>query len=102
MEYLVVKFDRSRRVVIDGSPFGSTNTVIQIEAGTHTITLAPPADFSPPTPLTVVIVDTSVITPLTVSFTPAPTAPTPATPAAPKPATPAPAKSATPPPPKPA
>ena len=71
MEYLVVEFDRSRRVVIDGSPFGLTNTVIQVEAGTHTVTLAPPADFSPAT-LTVVVVETSALAPLTVAFGPAP------------------------------
>ena len=80
MEYLVVKFDRSRRVVIDGSPFGLTNTVIQIEAGTHTVTLAPPADFSPAT-LTVVAVETSALAPLTVAFSPAPA---PAAPPAPR------------------
>ena len=71
MEYLVVRFDRSRRVVIDGSPFGLTNAIIQVEAGTHTVTLAPPADFAPAT-LTVVIVETSALAPLTVAFSPVP------------------------------
>ena len=67
MEYLVVKFDRSRRVVIDGSPFGLTNTVIQIEAGTHTVTLEPPPDVSP-LAQTVLIENTSPLAPLTVTF----------------------------------
>ena len=88
MEYLVVKFERSRRVVIDGNPFGLTNTVIQIEAGTHTVTLAPPADFAPATQA-VVVVDTSALAPMTVTFSPAPAAP-PAT-ASPAPTPPAPA-----------
>ena len=79
MEYLVVKFERSRRVVINGNPFGLTNTVIQIEAGTHTVTLAPPADFSPATQA-VVVVDTSALAPLTVTFIPAPAPPAPPAP----------------------
>jgi hypothetical protein len=96
MEYLVVKFERSRRVVINGNPFGLTNTLIQIEAGTHTVTLAPPADFSPAT-LAVVVVDTSALAPLTVTFSPAPAPaapPAPASPAGPAPAPSAPASPA--------
>ena len=73
MEYLVVRFgapsDR-RAVLIDGNPnpFGQTNELIQIEAGTHTITLVPPPDFSPPTQ-TVVVTGTSELAPCTVTFT---------------------------------
>ena len=67
MEYLLVNFERSRRVPINGNPFGFTNTVIQIEAGTHTVTLEPPPDFSP-LAQTVLIVNTSPLAPLTVTF----------------------------------
>jgi hypothetical protein len=67
VEYLLVTFDRVRRVTVDDSPFGWTNTVIQIEAGTHTITLAAPPDFSPLTQ-TVVIANTSALDPLKVTF----------------------------------
>ncbi len=67
MEYLLVKFELSRRVLIDGNPFGFTNTIIQIDAGTHTITLEPPPDFSPLTQ-TVLIANTSPLDPLTVTF----------------------------------
>jgi PEGA domain-containing protein len=95
MEYLVVKFERSRRVVINGNPFGLTNTLIQIEAGTHTVTLAPPADFSPAT-LAVVVVDTSALAPLTVTFNPAPAPAAPPAPASLAPAPPAPAPPARP------
>ena len=70
MEYLVVRFgvptDR-RGVLVNGNPFGQTNTLIQIEAGTHTIALVPPPDFSPPSQ-TVVIADTSELAPFTVTF----------------------------------
>ena len=93
MEYLVVKFERSRRVMINGNPFGLTNTVIQIEAGTHTVTLARPADFSPATQA-VVVVDTSALAPMTVTFSPAPASPASSPPARPAPAPPAPRKPA--------
>ena len=70
MEYLVVRFGAPtvrRGVLVNGNPFGQTNTLIPIDAGTHTITLVPPPDFSPPTQ-TVVIADTSELAPLTVTF----------------------------------
>jgi hypothetical protein len=88
MEYLVVKFERSRGVMINGNPFGLTNTIIQVEAGTHTVTLAPPIDFSPAT-LNVVVVETSALAPLTVSFSPAPAPARPAPGAPPAPGKPA-------------
>ena len=67
MEYLVVKFESSRRVLVNDNPFGLTNTVIQIEAGTHTVMLVPPLDFSP-VAQTVLIENTSPLDPLTVTF----------------------------------
>ena len=71
MEYLVVRFgaqsDR-RGVLVNGNPFGQTNTLIQIDAGTHTITLVPPPNFAPPTQ-TVVVTGTSELAPCTVTFT---------------------------------
>ena len=71
MEYLVVRFgaqsDR-RGVLVNGNPFGQTNTLIQIEAGTHTIALVSPPDFAPPTQ-TVVVTGTSELAPCTVTFT---------------------------------
>lgn len=41
MEYLLVKFREKRDVFIDGNKRGSTNEVIELEAGTYTITLSP-------------------------------------------------------------
>ena len=70
MEYLVVRFGAAserRGVLVDDNPFGLTNTLIQVEAGTHTITLVPPPDFSPAAQ-TVVIADTSELAPFTVTF----------------------------------
>ena len=67
MEYLLVKFETSRRVLVNDNPFGLTNTVIQIEAGTHTVALVAPPDFSP-LAQTVLIANTSPLAPLTVTF----------------------------------
>ena len=47
MEYLKVNFSKDRGVLVDGNPSGRTNVVIEIEAGTYTISLAPPPDFAP-------------------------------------------------------
>ncbi len=47
MEYLIVLFPQSREVRVDGVPQGKTNVVLQLEAGVHDVTLAPPRDFSP-------------------------------------------------------
>ena len=67
MEYLLVKFERSRRVLINGNPFGFTNAIIQIEAGTHTVSLEAPPDFSP-LEQTILVQATSALAPLTVTF----------------------------------
>ena len=45
MEYLRVRFGAPtvrRGVLVNGNPFGQTNTLIPIDAGTHTITLVIP------------------------------------------------------------
>ena len=67
MEYLLVNFERSRRVLIDGNPLGFTNAIIQLDAGRHTISLEVPPDFSPLTQ-TVQVEATSALDPLTVTF----------------------------------
>ena len=67
MEYLLVKFERSRRVLINGNPFGFTNAIIQIEAGTHTVSLEAPPDFSP-LEQTILVQATSPLAPSTVAF----------------------------------
>jgi hypothetical protein len=48
MEYLKVIFpEDGRRVLIDGKRNGTTNVVIEVDAGTHTVSLVPPLDFMP-------------------------------------------------------
>lgn len=47
MEYLIVRFPETRNVWVDDVPQGKTDIVLELEAGVHKITLAPPHDFSP-------------------------------------------------------
>jgi hypothetical protein len=68
MEYLLVIFPESRRVIVDGFDLGQeTGEVIELEAGTHIITLGGPADFQPPERV-VTLENTSVLEPLEVQF----------------------------------
>jgi len=68
MEYLLVHFPRSRRVLVDGVFCGRTDEeVIELEAGTHEVSLGPPYNFTPDL-RKIVLRDTSVLTPLEVSF----------------------------------
>jgi hypothetical protein len=47
-EYVLVMFDKSREVTIDGNASGySTGDVIELEAGLHIISLEGPQSFSP-------------------------------------------------------
>lgn len=67
-EFILVKYDRSRRVVIDGSPNGFTNQTITVARGPHRITLGVPVNYEPtfrrPT-----VVNTTATNPLEVEFT---------------------------------
>ena len=47
MEFLLVRFPRTREVLVDGHPNGWTNTIIPLPAGTYTVALGTPRDFSP-------------------------------------------------------
>jgi hypothetical protein len=67
MEYLFVRFPDRREVRIDGSPHGWTNVVLQLEAGTHTVTLALPRNFSP-IEQTVLLQNTAAIDPCRITF----------------------------------
>jgi hypothetical protein len=67
MEYLVVRFPRSRRVIIDGEFNGRTDELVELEAGTYTVSLGPPANFTPES-RRVVLKDTSVLAPKEVAF----------------------------------
>ena len=79
MEFLLVRFQESREVRIDGSPQGRTNIVLQVEAGTHTVTLAPPRNFSP-LEQTVLLQNTAAVDPCRIAFEPLPPAAIPPSP----------------------
>lgn len=67
MEYLLVTFRESRGVVVDGVREGFTNEVLELEMGTHEITLMPPADFTPDKH-EIVLRRTTAISPKVVAF----------------------------------
>jgi hypothetical protein len=68
MEFLIVRFEEDREVVIDDRPQGRTNIVIELEKGTHVIRLAtPPEDFTPDG-IKIVLENTNVISPKEVRF----------------------------------
>jgi hypothetical protein len=67
MEHLLVTFPVLRTVLIDGEDGGSTNRVLRVEEGTHTITLGDPRDYKPSS-RTVNVKGTSPIKPREVTF----------------------------------
>jgi hypothetical protein len=46
-QYIRVNYPSTRTVYIDGTATGSTGVVLMLEAGTHTIDLGDPVDYSP-------------------------------------------------------
>lgn len=68
MEYLLVHFPRSRRVLIDDEFNGRTEEVIELEAGRHIVSLGPPYDNYTPDQCTIILKGTSVLDPREVSF----------------------------------
>ncbi len=47
-EFILVVFDKSREIIIDGNVSGyNTGNVIELEAGTHIISLGGSSNFSP-------------------------------------------------------
>ncbi len=67
MQYLLVKFRETRGVVLNGNPEGTTNVVLELEAGTYYVTLVPPYDFTPSTQV-IRLKDTSALKPMEVEF----------------------------------
>jgi hypothetical protein len=67
MEYLLIRFEGKREVLISGVVQGTTNELIQVQAGTHTISLCTPADFMPATQK-IVVRKTTVLTPKEIVF----------------------------------
>ncbi len=67
MEYLIVRFPETRRVLIDGVDQGRTDRTIEVEAGTYTVSLSPP-DHAKPTQRTITLSNTSPIKPKELKF----------------------------------
>jgi hypothetical protein len=67
MEYLLVTFPRSRRVKIDDEFNGRTGEVIELEAGSHVLSLGPPDNFSPEEQR-IILRNTSELDPREISF----------------------------------
>ncbi len=79
MEFLLVRFEESREVRVDGNPYGRTNIVLQVEAGEHRITLAPPRNFSPIEQV-VLLANTAAVDPCRLTFEKLPPAAVPVSP----------------------
>lgn len=67
MEYLVVHFPRSRRVVVDDEFNGRTDDLIELEAGRHVVSLGPPYNYTPEEQ-TILLKNTAELEPREVSF----------------------------------
>ena len=68
MEYLLVHFREDRGVIVNGQSQGRTETVIELEAGQHIVSLDPPVDYSPSSE-TIDLQGTTVLSPLEFTFT---------------------------------
>ena len=67
MEYLIVHFPRSRRVTVDDEFNGRTDELIELEPGSHVVTLGPPDNFTP-YERRLVLKETSELEPREISF----------------------------------
>ncbi len=67
MEYLIVYFPETRRVLIDGEDQGETGETIELDRGTYVVSLSP-SDDSTPKKHTVILKNTSPIRPKQVTF----------------------------------
>ncbi len=68
MEYLLVNYPVDREVLIDAIAQGRTNETIELEKGTHVISLkSPPHDFKPKQKK-ITLAGTSALTPQEVTF----------------------------------
>jgi len=71
MEFLIVMFPGTRAVRVDGALQGWTNTVLQLEAGDHDVTLEPPQNFSPVSQH-ILLQNTAALDPYRIQFHPLP------------------------------
>jgi hypothetical protein len=47
MEHIIIKYPRSRTVLIDGEETGLTNRILRVEEGTHTFRMTGPKNYTP-------------------------------------------------------
>ena len=66
-EYLVVKFPKPRKVLLNGAPKGNTNELLTLQGGKYTVSLEPNSDFTP-TEQDIDLRNTSALNPLEVEF----------------------------------
>ena len=67
MEYLVVRFTAIRRVMVDGRYIGRTGNLLELERGTHDVTLESPSNFHPAV-RSILLEDTTESSPLEIIF----------------------------------
>ena len=67
MEYLLVHCSEKRRVVLDGTAQGQTGDLLELAAGSYTVTLDPKTGCRPPRH-EVVLANTTVLKPCEVTF----------------------------------
>jgi hypothetical protein len=67
MEFLLVVFAGTRVVIVDDTPQGRTNIVLELERGVHEVTLGLPNDFAPLSQ-TVLLQNTAPLDPYRIVF----------------------------------
>lgn len=67
MEYVIVTFPTDRLVYIDDEKSGRTNEVLRVDAGTHSFSLGPVANYRPAS-RDVTLEDTTPLEPRVVAF----------------------------------
>jgi hypothetical protein len=68
MEYLIVRYIERRQVVVDGRLQGWTNEILELERGTHVVSLKRPPDDFVPFEMPLVLEDSGILSPLEVRF----------------------------------
>lgn len=61
------KFLENRELIVGGEKQGTTNQTVELPAGTHTLALGPPQDYTP-LMMKIVLKDTTVLSPMEVRF----------------------------------
>ena len=67
MEYVEVRFTKTRTVYVDGLENGLTNTILRVGTGTHSFDLGEPSDYHPPEVIRRIF-DTNVLEPIVIEF----------------------------------